>query len=263
MANVFGILTSIVLLLAGFVAFKNKKAYETEIANTGTEKNKLSLNEDRFQTASDSLANTIAQRTDVDTEVVSLLEAETAQKKSNDDLKNQISEKTSKAASNKEKLDDIRDKTAKVGDIRELANKMKAMNAELEQLSQTITASEANLANLTAQNNATESQASAMKKTNEIMSSGKSLPTLSTRIRSIYPTWGFVTLGTGNNGGVVTNSILDVVRGDTVVAQLMVTSVESNSSSASIIPDSIAQDVTLMVGDRVIPSQDAGKPANN
>ncbi len=96
-----------------------------------------------------------------------------------------------------------------------------------------------------------------MKKKFETISSGQSLPTLNTRIRSIYPTWGFVTLATGNAGGVVTNSTLDVVRDGSTIAKLLVTSVERNSASASIIPDSIAPDVTLMVGDRVIPAQTA------
>jgi hypothetical protein len=35
MANVFGILTAIVLALAGFVAYQNKARYETEISNPG------------------------------------------------------------------------------------------------------------------------------------------------------------------------------------------------------------------------------------
>ena len=102
-----------------------------------------------------------------------------------------------------------------------------------------------------------------MKKKFDFISSGKSLPELKTRIRSIYPTWGFVTLGAGNSSGVVTNSILDVVRNGSVVAKLMVTAVESGSSSASIIPDSLGEDVTLMVGDRVVPTQDSKRTAKN
>ena len=61
----------------------------------------------------------------------------------------------------------------------------------------------------------------------------------------------------------MTNSILDVVRNGSVVAKLMVTAVESGSSSASIIPDSLGEDVTLMVGDRVVPTQDSKRTAKN
>jgi hypothetical protein len=77
---------------------------------------------------------------------------------------------------------------------------------------------------------------------------------LNTAIRSIYPSWGFVTLGTGSSGGVGANSTLEVVRGDNTIAKLLVTCVESNTAAASIIPDSVTSDTVLMVGDRVIAS---------
>lgn len=259
MANVFGILTTIVLLIAGFVAYKNKGAYETSIANTAQEKQHLSASQARFKTAQDGLAATIAERTGVDAEVVKLTEDEAARKKKNEDLSSDIEEKTSEVAANKEKLDKIRENTASVGDIKELASKMNIISAELEELGQEISSAEAKLANLTAQGAESDGQVDKMKKRFETMSSGKSLPTLNTRIRSIYPTWGFVTLATGNLGGVVANSTLDVVRDGSVVAKLLVTTVERNSASASIIPDSIAQDTTLMVGDRVIASQTAAQ----
>jgi hypothetical protein len=262
MANVFGILTFIVLLVSGFVALKNKKAYELEIRNTATQKDNLAASKARLQTAQDSLAATIAKRTEVDAEVVTLTGDEAKQKKTNADLKDSLASKTAEAAANKEKLDEISEKTAKAGNIGELAAKMRATKAELEELSQGISDTEAKLANLTAENDRMEGQVNAMKQKADTISNGQSLPTLNTRIRSIYPTWGFVTLATGNSGGVVANSTLDVVRDGSTIAKLLVTAVERNSSSASIIPDSIAQDVTLMVGDRVIPSQ-AGAAANN
>jgi len=259
MANVFGILTTIVLLIAGFVAYKNKGAYETAISSAATQRENLAASKARFKTAQDKLAATIAERTEVDAEVVTLTDEEAAQKKANADMKSDIESKTAKVAANKEKLDEIRESTAPIGDIKELASKMSATNAELEQLSQEISAAEAALANLTAQNTQSEAQVDKMKKRFEAMSSGQSLPTLNTRIRSIYPTWGFVTLATGNSGGVVANSTLDVVRDGSVVGKLLVTAVERNSASASIVPDSIAQDTTLAIGDRVIASQKAAQ----
>jgi archaellum component FlaG (FlaF/FlaG flagellin family) len=263
MANVFGILTAIVLALAGFVAYKNKAAYETEITNTDTEKGRLKASQQRFDEAKNSLADTIEKRTGVDSEVVKLTDDEASQKKVNDELTSQIKTKTDKAAANKEQLDTIRDKTVKVGDLKELAPKMTAAKAELEELSQSISSTEAKLANLTAQNTQTEGQANAIKGEFDIIASVQSLPKVNTRIRSIYPTWGFVTLAAGNDAGVVANSTLDVVRDGSTVAKLLVTAVERNSSSASIIPDSIGQDVTLMVGDRVVPAQKAVQPAKN
>ena len=260
MANVFGILTAIVLALASFVAYKNKAAYATEITETATRKANLTKSQARFKTAQDNLAATIDKRTAVDAEVVAQTEKEAAQKKANEDLTQANADKKAKIEPNKAKIEEFRAKTAKVGDLNDLAAKMKKTNVELEEITQAITDAEAKLANVTAQNNQAEAQAEATKTKFEKFTSGQSLATLNTRIRSIYPTWGFVTLASGNNGGVVANSTLDVVRGSTTIAKLMVTSVESNSASASIIPDSMAQDTVLMIGDRVVPAYKAPAP---
>ncbi len=252
MANVFGILTAIVLSLAAFVAYKNKAAYETQIAETATQKANLAKSKARFKAAQESLAATVTERGDVDAAIVKLTEESAAQKKTNEDSKLQIETKTAKVASNKQQIDDIRDKTAQVGNLPELADKMREAKAELEELGQSISATQAKLANLLAQNIQAENQATAIRTKLETVASGQSLPTLNTRIRSIYPSWGFVTLATGNAGGVTGNSTLNVVRDGETIARLLVTAVERNSASASIIPDSIVPDVTLMVGDRVV-----------
>lgn len=260
MANVFGILTLFALLSAGFLALKNKEKYQLEIEETAKRKQELKVSQERLETARKNVADTIDERKGVDEEVVSLTEEDDAQRESNEKLKKDIESKTAEVESNKQQLDEIRDKTAKIGDLQDLASQMRTTKAELEELGQNITASEAKLANLTAVNEQTETQSGNMKTKFEIISSGRSLPTLNTRIRSIYPTWGFVTLAAGNNGGVVSNSTLEVIRDGGVIARLLVTSVERSSASASIVPDSMAPDTVLMVGDRVVPAKPEEKP---
>ena len=71
----------------------------------------------------------------------------------------------------------------------------------------------------------------------------------------MFGNWGFVTLSSGNNAGVVQDSMLDVVRGGEVIAKLFVTAVESSSAAADLIPDSLAEDTVLMAGDKVVPSK--------
>ena len=263
MANVFGIITAIVLALAGFVAYKNKAAYEGELANVSQEKTKLAESQKRVKTAQTAFTAVVAKRAESDAEVVKLSEQEAAQKKANESLTQENAAKTAKVEPNKQKLASLKDKTAKIGDLSALASKMRATKSELEEIDQAITASDAKLANLTAQTTQAETQANTTKTNVEKYTTGQSLPNLNTRIRAVYPTWGFVTLACGNNGGVVANSTLDVVRGGVTIAKLLVTSVESSTASASIIPDSIAQDVTLRVGDRVIPAQKEAKTAQN
>ncbi len=253
MAKILGILTAVVLAFAAFVATKNKAAYELKISETATQKDLLTRSQARLVTAQGILAALPIERAGVDAEVSKLLDVESAQAKVNADLKVDSETKTAKQAANKAELDAVREKTAKTGDIKELASKMNETNQELERLGQAITSNEASLANLTANNSQTEAEIKAARDKFEKFSKGESLPTLNTRIRSIYPNWGFVTLAAGNLAGVVTNSTLDVVRDGQVIAQLLVTAVESNSASASIVPDSVSQDVTLMVGDSVVP----------
>ncbi|MEX1115023.1 MAG: hypothetical protein WEB53_07225 [Akkermansiaceae bacterium] len=264
MANVFGILTAIVLALAAFIATKNKAAYETKISETATQKDLLTRSQARLTAAQAVLAALPIERDGVDAEVAKLIENESAETKANEALKADSETKATKLAANKAKLDEIREKTSKTGDIKELASKMNATNQELERLTQSISSSEAKLANLTADNVQTESQIRVARDKFDKFSKGESLPSLSTRIRSIYPNWGFVTLAAGNLAGVVTNSTLNVVRNGEVIAQLLVTAVESNTASASIVPDSLPEDVTLTAGDMVVPGvNSAPKPGSS
>ena len=264
MANVFGIITAIVLALAAFVALKNKAAYETVITQTNDQKATLVTSKARLAAAEQVLADLPVERAGVDAEVEKLTTEEAAQKATIAGLTADKDAKTAKIAQNQAQLDEIRAMTEKSGNINELAAKLRATSAELETLSQSIAGAEATLANLTAQRESTEAQVGSSKRKFEDFAGGRSLPELNTRIRSIYPNWGFVTLAAGNNAGVVTGSTLNVIRDNQVIAQLLVTAVESTSSSASIVPDSLASDVTLMVGDRVVPGiKEETKTAGN
>lgn len=263
MAKVFGILTAIVLALAAVVFFKNQEEFESRTAITQTEKELLTKSQARLKAAQEVLAALPIEIAGVDADVERLTETEEAQQNTNDTTKAEIDATTAKIAANKEKLDSIREKTSKIGDLQELASKMRATSSELEELAQSIAATEAKLADLIAQDTSLKAQIAGAKFKLDTFASGQSLPTLKTRIRSIYPNWGFVTLASGNNAGVMANSTLDVVRDGQTIAKLLVTAVEMGSSSASIVPDSLASDVTLQVGDHVIPGQAAAKTPRN
>jgi hypothetical protein len=263
MANVFGILTAIVLALSAFIALKNKSHYDSTITDNKTQSATLVTSQARLTVAQKTLEDLPIEQAAVDTDIDKLTGAESAQQKINTALKAAADEKAAKIAANKVKLDAIREKTQGTSgsNIKELAAQMRAAKTEIEELTQSISAAEAKLANLTAQNTSSEAQVNEVKGKFENFTSGQSLGSLKTRIRSIYPNWGFVTLASGNNAGVVANSTLNVVRGGETVAKLLVTAVESSTSSASIIPDSLGQNVTLMVGDRVEPAAAKTAPA--
>ncbi|RYD19997.1 MAG: hypothetical protein EOP88_16760 [Verrucomicrobiaceae bacterium] len=262
MANVFGILTAVVLALSAFIALKNKAAYDTKLTDKQSAVDKLTKSQARLTAAEEVLTALPTEIAGVESEVEKLTSEEASVTKTNAGLKEQSEPKSKKIAENKEKLDAIREKTSKTGNISELAAKVRATNSELAELAEAVSASEAKLANLTAQHTSSEGMVTTAKTKFENFTNGQSLPELKTRIRSIYPNWGFVTLASGNNAGVVTNSTLDVVRDGETVAKLLVTAVESNTSSASIVPDSLSSDVTLAVGDRVVPGVKAAKTGN-
>jgi predicted nuclease with TOPRIM domain len=263
MAKVFGILTAILLAISAYVAFKSQAAYESTIASSVTEKDKLAKAEAKLKATQEKLAALPIENAGVEEEIATLKTEETTQTKTNASLTAQVQPLTEKIAADKAKLDEFREKTKDTGNVQELASKLRATSAELEELSQSIATGEAKLANLTAQNTSSEKQVTSVKSTLETFSAGNSLPTLKTSIRTIYPNWGFVTLASGNNAGVVASSTLNVVRDGTTVAQLLVTAVESNSASASIVPGSLSGDATLMVGDLVVPGLKAAQPALN
>ncbi len=76
MANVFGILTAIVLALSAFIALKNKGQYETTIADTAAKKDLLVKNQARFDTAKGVLSALPAEISGVNAEVEKLTAAE-------------------------------------------------------------------------------------------------------------------------------------------------------------------------------------------
>jgi len=264
MANVFGIITAIILALSGWIAFKNQAAYENTLADTESQKTALTENQKKLKSKLAVLASTLDQsEVQIGAEIEQLQSEETAAQKTNDDLKAQAEAMTAKIAANKTKLEGIREKTEKTGDLKALASRIRATSAELEELDQAIAEVEAKLANLAAQNNTAETRIGSAKTKLESYATGQSVASLKTSIRSIYSDWGFVTLASGNNAGVMANSTLNVVRDDKVVAKLLVTAVESKIASATIVPDSLAAGDTLAIGDQVVAAVKADKPAAN
>ncbi len=262
MANVFGIITAIILALSGWIAFKNQAAYENTLVDTESQKTALTENQKKLKSKLAVLASTLDQ-SEIEAEIEQLQSEETAAQKTNDDLKAQAEAMTAKITANKTKLEGIREKTEKTGDLKALASRIRATSAELEELDQAIAGVEAKLANLAAQNNTAETRIGSAKTKLESYATGQSVASLKTSIRSIYSDWGFVTLASGNNAGVMANSTLNVVRDDKVVAKLLVTAVESKIASATIVPDSLAAGDTLAIGDQVVAAVKADKPAAN
>ena len=253
MSTLLGSLTALFILSIYFVAYKNKVAYDGKLESSDSLKSALVKSESRLKDAEEALTNLPSEV--IAAEIERLTAAEVTSKQSYEDLKSKIETLAVKLATGKTELESLKKQKDQSSDIAGLSAKFRAGREELEEVSQSLAVEESKLANLTAQNASSETRAFEGKANLEKFTAGQSLPALKTRIRNIYPNWGFVTLASGNNSGVIANSTLDVVRDGQVIAKLLVTAVESTTSSASIIPDSMSTDITLSVGDRVVPGQ--------
>jgi len=256
MANVFAILSAIALAAAAFLAMKNKDAYEKEIKARQTEQDRNVKLTAEHQSLVDDFATAESERKAAQEETVKLTETETEETKKNSALEAQKTTKTGESDANKAKISQFEEQMKEVGNINDLVAKMKLTKEALEGLALDIASGEAKVADMTGEKSRTAAVINNYNIKNTNYSSKRSFFT-TTRISAIYPTYGFVTLPIGNSAGVVSGSPLDVVRDGTVVAKLRVSSVEAGRAAAEIVPDSLAPDSTLMVGDRVVPGAEA------
>jgi hypothetical protein len=256
MANVFAILSAIALAAAAFLAMKNKEAYADEIKARQGEQDRLATQTAKHESLVADYDETAATRKSTEEETVGLRAKETEQTKKNKDVESSVATKKAEADSNAAKITEVETQLKEVGNIEELVGKMKRTKQDLEEFTLAIASTEAKLADLTSEKNRTEGVIGTYTAKNSNYSNKRSFFG-STRISAIYPAYGFVTLPLGNNAGVVSGSPLDVVRDGSVIAKLRVRSVESGRAAAEIIPDSVAADTTLSVGDRVVPGSEA------
>jgi hypothetical protein len=70
----------------------------------------------------------------------------------------------------------------------------------------------------------------------------------------VFDNWGFVVLNKGNNGGVFANALLDVKRGQNVIARLKVKNVEPLISVADVVKGTLNDGEVIRSGDIVVAS---------
>lgn len=259
MANIFAILTALLLAASAFLAHKNKEAYTKEIDERKTAESRLDTTQKKLAGLQEKRNSTIDQKEETMQATVGLREQEEQQTAKNDAVKKSIASKKEQSETQAAEIADIKEKTAKAGELKELAGKIKRLQEDIVGLEDEKASKESQRSNLLAQRTSTLGTVAVYNKETSMISSKKSFG--NARISSIYGPWGFVTLSAGNNGGIVSGSTLNVVRGGEPIAELRVRSVESNRASADVVPNSLAEDTTLMVGDKVVPAEPAAAPA--
>lgn len=255
MANIFGGLAAIVLLFTAFVANKNKKNLEDQKAVVELEERNLQTNKGRSGTLkaeiedlTDQITTTKGDRDDFQMKLEK-------QKADNDKLQASTEAKSSELDDVKARVADAEDTLKTLGPVRELAPKIEALNADLAGLKDDVALANAQISRLRSDKTSTAEVASNLSKELGDRTSGRSLPSLKTSIRSISRSLGFVTLADGDNAGVVGGSKLKVMRGEDKVADLNVTAVSGGTATADIVSSSIQDGDQIFVGDKVVAAE--------
>ena len=254
MATTFSVLTFIILCVSAFVSYKNNEQMKEEIEKKNTSLRNLKINQDELKLRQGILADLRVEIPKIQEETRVAIEEAGKLQELNNKLKADVETKTRKIASNDREYEETKNTLLLVGEPTTLISKSKDMRIQSQELDVIVAKKESNLANLNAENTVAEDLGRRLKENLEIIGRGSSLPSLKTRIHHIYPNWGFVTLASGYQSGVTGGSSLDVLRDGKVIGKLLVSTVERNSASASIVPDSIGEDTTLRVGDQVVPT---------
>lgn len=252
MANTFGILAVLVLLFSAFVANKNKEEHQKQLDNIATQERNLERNTKTFTTLLDDTTALNDETTTTNSERDDFQGQLNAQNDKNTAIEKTIAEKEAELNQVKARVTDAQDKLKELGDLRSLADKIKALNANVAQLEDDLQQLEAQNSQLRDQKQSTADRSAALSKELSDRNSGRSRPDLDTTVVSVSSSLGFVTVAGGDNAGVVSGSTLEVKRGGETIAKLKVTGVSANSATADIIASSVAAGETIAAGDRVV-----------
>lgn len=261
MSKVFGTIAAVFLAASAFIALKNQDAYKRELkALDGEQREEASTKTDlakqqkRLVDAEGLKDTYLSDAAKVQTELDAATVQLDAAKKAVTALKDSHKDNEAEIANADEIMKGLPNPD-------ELVPKVKRMRGELAQSTSGIATEEARLANLIRQDRSGKTRIAGLRETIDAYSTGNSLKSLKTSIRSVYRNWGFVILAAGDRSGVVSGSTLDVFRGGEVIGKLKVTAVEAGRASADIVLDSVAVGTTLQPGDTVKAERKAEVPA--
>ena len=251
MPAIFGSLTAIVLALSAWIAFKNKSEYNKQIIYRENEEKKYADEVENFNHATEVWQATITEKeTLIEENNVLTGELKTLEEQV-ESLNAEVTQKESDKNRLQQEIDEANSIMIKVGGAGDLVDKVIGLRTDVADLKQAIEDGNSQLSNLKQVKTDTEAVIAVNEKRVENETTGRSQPSLNTSIKTVYSSWGFVTLNGGDVDGVVPGSTLEVVRSGEAIAKLKVTTVEVNRAAADIIRESVGPDVFLRAGDKV------------
>ncbi len=256
MANTFGILAALVLAFAAYVASKNKTSLQEELTDIASEQKSYKQNQDTFTELKAQIDQLDDETQDFQLELKDREAKIDQQNAKNTEVETQIAEKEAEAKEAENKADEADEVLKELGDVADLIPELKRLKSSIADLDDQISVSDTEVSTLENSKATNSTEAKDLAQQLSSRNTGKSY-FVTTRVRSVYRNWGFVTLGAGDNSGVVAKSKLKVLRGDEEICQLIVTAVEDNTAAANIIPSTVNPELDISVGDVVVPFEEA------
>ncbi|MGY8687165.1 MAG: hypothetical protein ACKVHP_05430, partial [Verrucomicrobiales bacterium] len=146
------------------------------------------------------------------------------------------------------------DKLAKVGDLNEAVKNLESLRVENAALTNSLASLNSQVESGTEASSKLQTQIDGISKQIEDRKSGKLPENFSASVSQVYPKWGFVVIGAGNQQRAAEGAILSVKRGDREIAKLKITDLLQNRSVADVVRGSLASGVQISPGDRVYPT---------
>ena len=263
--KILSVITALCLGAAAFFAFDNSKKVKAEKelltrAETNHQQllDKKKEGEETQERKKTQLAQVEKDRDQTKEDVVKAVAEVQEKEAALALLKSNLDQVTQQVAALEAKIRDAGDIKALIAQIDALKKDQLEAEGELTNKQQALAQAQEQLAELQGQVRSFEAYEERIRK-------GVVEPDFNARVAGVFNDWGFVMLNKGNNGGVFANAVLDVKRGQDVIAKLRVKNVEPNSSVADVIKGSVVEGESIRSGDLVVaassqPVVDRGGP---
>lgn len=175
-------------------------------------------------------------------------EALVAKDKKVQELEEATKEKDEKA----KELADLEQRLKDLGGLERLVAELKVLEAKKAEMVKGVANTKDTIAATISHKEATEKVITGLKRLDVMQKQGLMDPGFRSHVAAVNPTLGFVVINAGNTSRVVRQAKLDVQRGGSTIAKVMVTHIEQNRSIADIIPGSMAAGQQVLPGDTVV-----------
>lgn len=255
MTKVLFILSAVVILVATFFAYQNGRSFAALRQNVAAANVKVQSELNSAVAIVKQVTDTANAASAVGDEISSEQERIKGQKLKITQADNDTKRAQQDLDDKKKKLDELKVKLERlpqgvkpetlVEDINNMKKSIAELQAQAEQKKKEVDAEEAKV---------TETRKGLDELVRKIEDRKKSFErnSLSARVVAVNSDWGFVVVDAGQSRGITEATKLLVTRGSQTVGKLSIVSIQGNRTIANILPDTLAEGMTIAPGDRVI-----------